>query len=97
MAEPSARERRATASDIKEILSIVKNIEIQNATRDAERRELLRITAKHELCLEGNGKPGLKADIEKMQANVKIAVWVFGIAGGVFIADSVSKVILLLK
>ena len=101
MADNNNKERRVSMvehnKDIKEILNIVKNIEVQNATRDAERKALLASVTKHEMCLEGNGKPGLKADVEKLQNTVKIAMWPLGIAASAFILDAVSRFITLMK
>ena len=86
----------AYVQDIREILEIVKNIEVQNATRDAEIKAIGELAKKNYNCLEGNGKPGLKSDVEKMQSSMKIAVWFVALVAGTVILDLAARVLALL-
>ena len=81
------------AKDIKEILDIVRNIEIQNATRDAEIKSIGELAQKNYTCLEGNGKKGLKADVEQLQGVIKIVIWVGGIVGTAMIAYILNTIL----
>jgi len=66
------------------------------------------LSEKNYICLEGNGKPGLKSDVEhlqenmaskievvKMQSTMKIVSWVGGIVGAAIIMDVVTRILTL--
>ena len=79
--------------DIKAILDIVTEIKVQNATRDAAIESIDSLAKKNYQCIEGNGKPGLKADIEKIQGSMKLISWVSGIVGTGIIIDVFTRII----
>ena len=72
-------------------------MEVDNATRDAVREQLIKDVAAHEVCLEGNGKPGLKADILQIQDRIRAATWVLALVGGAIILDVVTRAIAILR
>ena len=95
-------------ADVKEILDIVKGIEVSNALRDAKIESIKILSEKNYTCLEGNGKPGLKSDVEhlqdnmalkidviKMQGTMKIVSWVGVVVGGAIILDVVTRILAL--
>lgn len=49
---------------IDEILKLVQQISLDNASRDAEQKRIVADVLSHKLAIEGNGKPGLKMDVE---------------------------------
>jgi len=83
----------AYVQDIKEILEIVKNIEVQNATRDAQITAIGELAKQNYVCLEGNGKPGIKSDVEKIQSSMKIANWASGLVGGAILLDLITRLL----
>ena len=83
------------AADIKEILGIVTEIKVQNATRDSD-IEFLKGRAQYNYeCLEGNGKPGLKSDMERVLSFQKNINWGLGIIGGAVLVDIVTRILAL--
>ena len=82
------------ASDIKEILDIVTELKVQNATRDAAIKSIDELANRNYACIEGNGKQGLKADVEKIQASMKLVNWASGIVGTAIILDVLSRILL---
>lgn len=101
MADNGQKERRVGMAEytkgIREILDIVTDIKVQNATRDAAIQHIAEISKKNLECIEGNGKPGLKADVEKLQGNMKIAVWFVGISGSVIVVNTITRIIEMLQ
>jgi len=83
------------AQDIKEILGIVQDIKIQNATRDAIITSVVKQSQKNHDSIEGNGKPGIKADMERVLGFVKAVSWGLGIVGGAVLIDLVTRVLAL--
>ena len=93
-------------ANIKEILDIVKGIEVSNAARDIKIESIKTLSEKNYICLEGNGKPGIKSDVEhlqdnmvskeeivKIQGSVKIVNWIGGIVGGAIIIDIATRLL----
>ena len=75
MADNSGGKRMAVIhADVKEILDIVKGIEVSNALRDAKIESIKILSEKNYTCLEGNGKPGLKSDVEHLQDNMALKI-----------------------
>ena len=109
MADNSGGKRMAVIhADVKEILDIVKGIEVSNALRDAKIESIKILSEKNYTCLEGNGKPGLKSDVEhlqdnmalkidviKIQGTMKIVSWVGVVVGGAIILDVVTRILAL--
>ena len=109
MADNSGGKRMAVIhADVKEILDIVKSIEVSNALRDAKIESIRVLSEKNYICLEGNGKPGLKSDVEhlqdnmankldviKLQETMKIVNRVGAIVGGAVIIDVITRVLAL--
>jgi len=109
MADNSGGKRMAIIdANIKEILDIVKNIEVSNAARDTKIESIRVLAQKNYTCLEGNGKAGLKSDVEhlqdnmankldviKLQETMKIVNRVGAIVGGAVIIDVITRVLAL--
>ena len=105
---PGGQKMAVIHADVKEILDIVKGIEVSNALRDAKIESIKILSEKNYTCLEGNGKPGLKSDVEhlqdnmalkidviKMQGTMKIVSWVGVVVGGAIILDVVTRILAL--
>ena len=105
---PGGQKMAVIHADVKEILDIVKSIEVSNALRDAKIESIKVLSEKNYTCLEGNGKPGLKSDVEhlqdnmalkidviKMQGTMKIVSWVGVVVGGAIILDVVTRILAL--
>ena len=68
----------AESKKLDQILEMLTEIKVSNATRDEEYRQLKENVDKHSLDLEGNGKPGLKADVELIKATLSRVSYMAG-------------------
>ena len=81
------------AEKIDTILNIVQAIQLDNAARDERDREVKKCVDEHQEILNGNGKPGLKTDIQLLQRNIKVINWIGAIMTGAILADIASRLI----
>jgi len=77
------------------ILKIVQEIQTQNVVQALEIEDLQDCTKEHDADIDGNGNPGLKADMGMVKANLKLINWIGGIITAAVVLDAVSRLILL--
>lgn len=86
----------ATNSEkIDSILTIVQEIKTQNAVQAEQIKTVQECQDEHKKDINGNGKPGLKRDMEKVKGNLILINWIGGIIAGAVIMDAITRLIAL--
>jgi hypothetical protein len=78
------------------ILTIVQEIRSQNAVQALQIQNVQECVDEHDEAINGNGKPGLKADVEATKNNLKIVNWLGALIAAAIIMDMVTRGIALL-
>jgi hypothetical protein len=83
------------AEKLDEILETVQRLEVANATRDANQRNMQSCLNAVYASVKGNGKNGLEKDVAMVKANIKLVNWVGAVVAGAVLMDAVTRIIAL--
>lgn len=87
--EPTADRRRGSDDEHREILAILTEIKTEMAARKYIDDKVHAL----DKCVNGNGVPGLRTDIQLIKDQIGRINWAAGLVAAVVIADIASRII----
>ncbi len=94
---PQTRDRRSTDKEIlAQLANITAVLETMHQTEAARRERELHLTeivTKDHETINGNGKPGLKTEVQLLKDSMGRINWAFGIFTAAIIADIASRLV----
>ncbi len=75
------------------ILALLNDIATGNAKRDEQIKGLLEDVAAHKLAIDGNGKPGLKTELEMLKQRIQAVYYIGGIILVAILGDAMTRIL----
>ena len=94
---PQTRDRRSTDKEILDqlakITAVLETMHQTEAARLEREKNLTDIVNKDHEAINGNGKPGLKTEVQLLKDGMSRINWAFGIFTAAIIADIASRLL----